>query len=104
MVLDTDISAATDLLMLEKIRAQNYREEVASLKQFRADQMAMLRDEYANLASVQPELTLRQRVGLSIADKYMTTGTATTPAAVLADAVNDAARLKAAIDEVLKVL
>jgi hypothetical protein len=121
MPLDADIAAA-DPATLEKIKAQDYRDslkastareaarlaayqaDVASMTKFRADQMALMREQAALLPASEPELTLRQRMGLAIAEKYMTTSTSTVPATVLADAVNDAARLRAAIDEALKAL
>lgn len=78
--MDSDILGATPAL-LEKITAQDMRDWLHS-----------------------GALTLRQRVGLAIADKYMTTSTSVDPALILADAQKDAARLKAAIDEVMKVL
>lgn len=77
--MDSDILAA-DRTALEKITAQDMRDWLQS-----------------------GALTLRQRVGLAIADKYMTTSTGV-GATATTDAINDAARLKVAIDEVLKVL
>lgn len=47
---------------------------------------------------------LRFRVTLLLAPNYMTTSTATLQATVDADAKNDANRLKAAVDAVIKVM
>lgn len=47
---------------------------------------------------------LRFRVTLLLAPIYMTTGTATVAATVALDALNDANRLKAAVDAVIKTL
>jgi hypothetical protein len=120
MPLDPDILSA-DPATLEKIKVQDYRDslkataarEDARLAAYQADaaSLAAFRDQQAAtfqaLAAPVPEtpgLTLRQRIGLVIAEKYMTTSTATDPAIVLADAQKDAARLSAAIDEALKVI
>ena len=47
---------------------------------------------------------LRLRLTLLLANKYMTTGTATNPASIESDATNDAARLKAAVNAVIRTL
>jgi hypothetical protein len=50
------------------------------------------------------EAEVRYQLTLVLAPNYMTTSTATVPATVLADALNDATRLKAAVDAVLRTL
>jgi hypothetical protein len=50
------------------------------------------------------EAEVRYQLTLVLAQNYMTTSTATVPATVLADALNDATRLKAAVDAVLRTL
>lgn len=118
MPIDQDILTA-DAAMIEKIKAQDYRNwllegrrieearraeykrDVDSLIATRQEQVRLLQEQAAQLS---PELTMRDRVTLAIADKYMTTSTATTPEAVQADAQKDAARLAAAVDAVLQVL
>lgn len=106
MPLDADIAAAS-AADLEKIKAQDYRNALQSQTADRAVFRALARDfldwfrsEYAKL----PPDDMRHAITLAIADKYMTTSTATDPALILADAQRDAARLKAAVDEVLKTL
>jgi len=47
---------------------------------------------------------LRLRITLLLANKYMTTGTATLPESIARDAREDAARLKAAVDAVIAIL
>jgi hypothetical protein len=47
---------------------------------------------------------LRLRLTLALADKFMTTSTATLPETVAKDAAQDAARLKAAVDAVIRTL
>jgi hypothetical protein len=50
------------------------------------------------------EFEVRLQLTYILAPNYMTTSTATVPATVLADALNDANRLKAAVDAVLRTL
>jgi hypothetical protein len=47
---------------------------------------------------------LRFRITLLLANKYMTTGTATTQESIDLDAANDAKRLKAAVNAVINTL
>lgn len=115
MPLDADIAAA-DALALERITAQDYRNECANLAAHRAavrEHQAAIRAKYdefiawtkAEYASLPDEATeLRQRMALAIAEKYFTTGTATLPESVTLDAVNDARRFKAALDEAVKAV
>ena len=118
--LDLDILQA-DAPMLERIKAQDYRDSVqaanaredARLAMQQAATTASMAIEHQKAdaitaelspANSEPPLTLRQRVVLCIADKYMTTSTSIDPLLVAKDASNDAARLRAAVDEVLKVM
>ena len=113
--MDADIAAA-DALALERIAAQDYRNECADLAAHRAavrehhaalrakyaEFIAWTKAEYATLPT--PEAELRQRMALAIAEKYFTTSTATLPESVTADAVNDARRFKAALDEAVRAV
>lgn len=100
--MDADITTA-DSLGVNRINAQTSRDAQRALQ---AHQQALIRNEIEYMALVRETLplTLRDQITVAIADKYMTTSTSTVPATVLADAVADAARLKAAVDEVLKTL
>lgn len=100
--MDADITAA-DSLGVNRINAQTSRDAQRALQ---AHQQALISNEIEYMALVRETLplTLRDQITVAIADKYMTTSTSTVPATVLADAVADAARLKAAVDEVLKTL
>jgi hypothetical protein len=124
--MDIDLINAPDMLTVEKLKAQDYRnsivassnataaastreaarlaayqKDVDSMVQFRSNQMAVIQAESAKLG---PELTLRERIALEVAVKYMTASSSTVPATYQADAALDAARLKSAIDEVVKIL
>lgn len=107
--MDADIQAAATALDLEKIKAQDYRNALAQQAADRAAQRAVIdafvawvKTEYA---AIQPDpLAFRRDMALSIADKYFTTGTATDPALVIADAQKDAARFAAALDEAVKAV
>ena len=112
MALDPDIASA-DALTLSRITAQEVRDNIASQKAFRASQLQILQDfttgfraAYASLPTEAEELDLKYRRDMLVvlASKYMTTSTSTAPATVLADAVNDTARMKAAYEEVLKIV
>lgn len=116
--MDADIINAPDMLTVEKLKAQDYRnsaistsaangtrqatyeQDVASMLLFRTNQMAVIQAEAAKLG---PELTFRDRLVLAIADKYMTASTSTVPATYQADAALDAAKLKAGVDEIMKL-
>lgn len=80
--MDTDITQATNAFALDKIKTQDKRDLFEAV---------LLPAEW------------RRQVVLALIPKYMTTGTATTDAAILLDAQNDAKRLKAALDEIMKV-
>jgi hypothetical protein len=106
--MDADISSA-DAIALDRIRTQIARDQAANLIAYRASHLSIIQGltdwakvEYAKLP---PETAYDRRwaMTLAIADKYMSAGTATDPVLVLADAQKDAARLKAAIDEAMKV-
>lgn len=112
MALDPDIAAA-DALTLSRINMQEVRDNLTNLKAWRAQQLAILQGavdwakaEYAKIPTEIDEMNLRYKRNLllTLAEKYMTTSTSTVPATVQADAVNDTARLKAAYDEVIKLL
>lgn len=107
--MDADITSA-DALGLDRIRTQIARESAADLKIYRAQHLGILQ-AFVNWAQAEynklpPEVPFDPRRSLvfTLAEKYMTTSTAVDPALVTADAVKDAARLKAAVDEVLKLL
>ena len=116
MPLDADIAAAGNVLSVEKIKAQEYRNSVADLKAFRAAQGARLdafilwaRTEYAALPpAVQTPAEARESARISLtkllSEKYMTTSTATVPETILKDAREDSARLKAGVDAILDLL
>lgn len=107
--MDADIQAAATALDLEKIKAQDYRNALAQQAADRAAQRAVIeafaawiKTEYA---AIQPDpLAFKRDMALAIADKYFTTGTATTQEAVLLDAQNDARRFAAALDEAVKAV
>ena len=110
--MDTDIAAAADQFALEKIKVQDYRNAL-SAQQTRADQQLALQQgfvtwlqaEYAKLPTdPDPTAALREKVALTIADKYFTTSTAVDPAAIAADAEKDAARWAAAVKVAMQVL
>lgn len=107
--MDADITSA-DALSLDRIRTQTARDSAADLKAYRTQYLAITSAFTAwfkaAFESLPPELpdNPRRVLTLALAEKYMTTSTAVDPALVLADAVKDAARLKAAVDEVLKLL
>lgn len=107
--MDADISSA-DALTLDRIRTQVARDSAADLKAYRTQHLAIIQGfkawaeaEYAKLPPEVP-YDLRRTLTLTLAEKYMTTSTAVDPILVLADAQKDAARLKAAVDEVIKLL
>ncbi len=109
--MDADITAAATSLDLDKIMAQDHRDSAQSAKEFRAAQLAILsgfqawiQAEYAKIPADEDPVEVRRRLTLDLANKYMTTGTAVDPALVLADAQKDAARLKAAVDEVMRLV
>lgn len=102
ITLDSDLIAATEL-QIRRIETQQYRNALTAKAAQAAEELALGREEL-DLARTHGALSLREQITLAIADKYMTTSTSTVPATVLADAQNDAARLKAAVDEVLKTL
>lgn len=105
--MDPDISTA-DALSLDRIRTQIARDSAASLSTYRTNHLSIIQSlsdwmkaEYAKLP---PEnYPDRWSATLAIADKYMTTSTAVDPSLVLLDAQKDAARLSAAVNEVMKV-
>lgn len=106
--MDADIAAA-DALVLERIKAQDYRNELADLAAHRAAMRehqsafaAWFKSAYAALPD--PQAELRREMALAIADKYFTTSTATLDASIQTDAVNDARRFRAALDEAVKVV
>lgn len=105
--MDADILAA-DAATLEKIKAQDARDAMkanaARDALYQQAVNAYIGWQAAKESSLPAELDLRQQVTLTIADKYMTTSTAIDPALILQDAQRDAARLKAAVDEVMKTL
>lgn len=107
--MDADIAAATTAFELDKIKAQDYRNALASQKVDRAAQLAVVQGLYAwaqaEYTKLPPETPYDRRwaMTLAIADKYMSASTAIDPALVLADAQKDAARLRAAVDEAMKV-
>lgn len=113
--MDADIAAA-DALQLERIAAQDYRNEAADLAAHRAavrDHLATIRAQYAEFVAwtkaeyaklPDPAAKKRLDVALAIADKYFTTGTATLPESVELDAANDARRFKAAVDAAVAVV
>lgn len=107
--MDADIAAAASALELDKIKAQDYRDSLRKAAEDRAAFRALaqgmfdwFKSEYATLPTAANET--RTAMGLAIAAKYFTTGTATTPESVLLDAQNDARRFKAALDEAMKAL
>ena len=124
MTLATDIAAATTQFQLEQIKAQDYRQSIADAKAFndaatvralaadadlkawRASMLKVAQDQAdwvkTQFAALPPELSYKQRLILTIADKYMTTSTAVDPAAVKSDADKDAARLVAAADSIIE--
>jgi hypothetical protein len=108
--MDADIAAAVTALDLDKIKAQDYRNALVSQHADRLAQTDVIKSMQAwaianiDLPAAEVAADVRRRLVLSLAEKYMTTSTAVDPALVLADAQKDAARLKAAIDEVLKLL
>lgn len=109
--MDADIQAAATALDLDKIKAQDYRNALAQQAADRAAQLALLeshfawaRAEYAALPPEDDAVEFRRQMAVAIAAKYFTTSTSTVPATIEADAVNDAARFKAALNEALKVV
>lgn len=112
MPLDTDIAAATTSFELDKIKAQDYRNSLASQKADRAAQLVVIQGFYtwvqAEFAMLPQEESIADRLKrnlfLTLAEKYMTTSTATIDATILADATNDAKRLDAAFKAASAVL
>lgn len=111
--MDTDIAAATTAFELDKIKAQDYRNSLASQKIDRAAQLAVVQGFYAwaqtEYSSLPPELPaatrLRNQLFLTLAEKYMTpSSTATTDATIATDSANDAKRLDAAFKAASAVL
>ena len=109
--MDADITAAATPLDLDKIKAQDYRIALASQQADRAafraivsGLQAWIQAEYAKIPVDESLVEIRRQLTIELASKYMTTSTAVDPALVLADAQKDAARLKAAVDEAMKVL
>jgi hypothetical protein len=109
--MDADISAAATPLDLDKIKAQDYRNALAAQQADRTAYRAILsglqawiQSEYAKIPADESPTEIRRQLTIELASKYMTTSTAVDPALVLADAQKDAARLKAAVDESMKVL
>lgn len=110
--MDTDITAAATSFDLDKIKAQDYRNALASQKADRAATLAALQGfyawaqaEYANLPQEQdPRVKLMNSLFLTLAEKYMTTSTATVDATVNTDAANDAKRLAAAFAAAVAVM
>jgi hypothetical protein len=116
MALDADILAA-DAATLEKIKAQEYRNDLADLKAHRAAVRAATAAHQAACAEAQaaalawqkeqysllppeltPQQTLRIRLGEAIADKYFTTSSNTTATGWASDAAQDAGKFGAALD------
>lgn len=94
--MDADILAATDNLAIERIRLQEFRDDMAMRRGALAEAVAM---------PVEPVDTLRTRIAMRLLDKYMTpNAAATTDAGMADDALKDAKRLKAAIDAVMSVV
>ena len=102
ITLDSDIATALEP-KLRQIETQQDRNYIDADRAYIVAELALVR-EVVELARAYFTVSLREKVTLAIASKYMTTSTATTPAGILADAQADANRLKAAVDEVLKTM
>jgi len=107
--MDTDIDTAATPLALDKLKAQEYRDALkdekahrTAMRQIAQEQAALNIDTgQAITADTMPEF--KREVILALIPKYMTTSTNTTPAGAASDAVADCMRLKAALDEILKL-
>lgn len=107
--MDTDIDNALTPLELDKLKAQDYRDALKDEKAHRTA-MRQIAQEQADLnnatgAKIDADAPseFKRDVILALIPKYMTTGTAVDPVAVLKDATDDARRLKAALDEIMKL-
>ena len=108
--MDPDILAA-DAVGLEKIKAQDYRNMLAAQA---ADRLAFrtMVNEFVTWLKTEsgkfpiepdPAVAFRQALIIELVPKYMTTSTAIDPAAIVLDAQRDTERLKAALDELLRM-
>jgi hypothetical protein len=101
IVIDPDINAASTELALRRIETQQYRDGLTAKAAQEGVEAAVEADALA-WAKTQPALTLREQVCLALAEKFMTKSTSTVVATYTATSVLDGAKLRAAIDEVLK--
>ena len=115
MPLDLDIASA-DPAMLEKIKAQDYRDDLVAIRSYRAAALAVNTEHKRACAAIQqaaidwqkeqffalpPELTPEQRMRLklavAIAPKYFTTTSNITLEGWRSDAAQDAGRFGAGL-------
>jgi maleate cis-trans isomerase len=103
--MDADIDAVTTSLDLDKIKAQDYRNELRSLASYRTEQLAAVQKQVQDQGVLGASLTsgqeFRQNIAIAIAANYCKpTTTSTSQALIDADSANDAQRLKSAVDAV----
>lgn len=105
MPVDADIAATVDVLSLEKIKAQDYRDHIRRVDAREEERLASQKSSanvYAGLASgvPPPKAELRADIVKAIAANYMKPSTATLPESIASDAKLKALRLAAAVVEV----
>lgn len=97
MPIDSDIAGA-DELGLRRIAEQTRRDGVRANMLFLQQNGDVARD------ILPPAVELRLEIVRAIGANYMKPSTATLDASITADAINDARRLKAAVDEVYRIV
>jgi hypothetical protein len=110
MTLDADLQAAYDAakdlghdnIMLDCLKQQDYRNDIVSRaeeRQAERERLAGIQQQFLDFGGDKSEdEDAYMKLFIELAAKYMTTGTATLDATILADAVADAKRLKAAME------
>lgn len=116
MALDADIAAAATTLDLEKIKAQDYRNDLKArlpLAQQQVENDSKKTLEIASMVSLQqdvaggllsPQQEIRLAIVRAIGANYMKPTTGTLPGTIAADIENDSTRLRAAVDAVYKIV
>lgn len=109
MALDADIAGAATALDLDKIKAQDYRNDLKArlpLAQTMGAQYTGYVDALETAASglLTREQELRRDIVRAIAVNYMKPTTGTLPATIDADTANDVARLRAAVNAVFDLV
>jgi hypothetical protein len=103
--MDADITAATTSIDLDKIKAQDYRNELANLASYRTGQLVAVQKQVQDQGVLGASLTsnqeFRQNIAIAIAANYCKpTTTSTLQANIDADSANDAQRLKSAVNAI----